>query len=305
MFFYKIYGMLIKTDLEFRQLIKATEDDVKKNVDIEIYSGEVDQDVLDAEADGKKYDFGDLAAQKIDRCWLANSTCYLIVTNGNRIIYKFKPGKNEEYLRSYILGFGMSMIALQRGEVAMHCSAICKNDRAVIICGESGAGKSTLTSQFLKAGWKLMADDMTFIETIDNVAYVKPAFPYQKLCRDAAVAEGYDLDKEIYINEEKDKFLVRYRGDFSENNIRLDHMIYLGMTSTDDVVLEEMTGLKSFYACAGNLFLRNLLKEDKYSPGIGNLCLKLASAIKIYCVYRPMGVDSLSRMTEVVSNIID
>lgn len=77
-----------------------------------------------------------------------------------------------------------------------------------------------MTCGLLERGYRLLADDMAVVQTFSGkkdsreLALVYPAFPYQKLCRDAAVRRGYALEKLLYINEEKDKFLVPWKGDF-------------------------------------------------------------------------------------------
>lgn len=276
MFYYYLYNLIIASDIDFPQLVQS--DNTKADITI----SEASIPIQTKNPENKKYDFGE------NHSWLTNATCSLLIEYGRHIFYQIKPEGNPVYLRTYILGWGISMLALQRGEIAMHCSAVEKNGEAILICGESGCGKSTLTSAYLSNGYHLMADDMSVVRFDNsNVAYATSSFPYQKLCRDAAMRSGCSLDEMIYIDETKDKFLVPYKGEFPLKPIRISRLIVLGIHTGNDVISGKVTGLDKMHVCANNLFLRHLLKEKKYSPEIGSLCLKLAASVSIQYIYRP------------------
>ena len=83
-----------------------------------------------------------------------------------------------------------------------------------------------------------MADDMAWVDG----SMVYPAFPYQKLCRDVVEREGYDMEELIYIDEQKDKFLARYRGAFSTESRLMKGFILLHLTSAEKVTVQELNG---------------------------------------------------------------
>ena len=293
---YILYGMKVVSDLEFHQLVVCEDE---KEPDIKIVSGVVPDDILDCEA-GKKYEFGN------QRSWLANKTCYLVAEDGKKLTYQMKPDGKVAYLQSYLLGFGMSMLAMQRGILSIHCSAVADEKGALLIAGESGAGKSTLTAAFLKKGYRLMADDMAWVEiTEEQKVMARPAFPYQKLCRDVALVQGYDLDSLQYINEDKDKFLVPYRGTFLTEPVPVKGFLMLGVTDKDTVVCMEAVGMQKFQVCANNLFLRHLLGNDKYAPQTGQRCLKMAAGIPIYYIGRPYGKDTTEQVIQKAFEMVE
>lgn len=293
MFYYSLFNLLIESDLEFPQLIKASEGEA----DIVIVSGEVPDEIFQ-QGDKNVYDIGD----KIS--WLINPTCFLYVEEGYRITYQRKEGAPVKKLRNYIMGWGMSLVGLQRGIIAMHCSVVASDKGAILISGESGSGKSTLTNVLLDNGCKFMADDMAYVETkADGEVFVKPAFPYQKLCRDAAVRKGYPLDELIYVNEAKDKFLVPYKGDFVNREMPVKALIMLCLSNKSEVNVTECQGMNKFMVCANNQFLRHLLEGDKYVGVPGRECFKMAKGIKAFVIERPAEGDTLHAMSEVVMKI--
>lgn len=290
---YRVYGMAVITDLEFPQLVKErSQDSLEQEAtipEIEIMAGEIPQSVR--ERTDVKCEFGKTFS------WLTNRTLWIVVENGRKITYQRKKGGSLQDLRTYLLGWGMSMLALQRGILAIHCSAVANEEGAVLICGESGAGKSTLTAAFLENGYRLMADDMAFVEcSPGEKAMVSPAFPYQKLCRDAALSKGFSLEELIYIDEEKDKFLVPYQGSFSLAPVPVKGMLVLGLVTGAEVVATRVTGIDSFHMVVNNLFLRKLLGAKRYEPWLGQQCLNMASVVPVAFLGRPHGLDTMEEI---------
>lgn len=284
MFFYILYGMRIKSDLEFPQLVccEACEDyDVLIERD-EKFQMEIHFKKDEAFRFGREYS------------WLNNKTCQIEVFDGKRITYALTGGGWPQHLQTYILGYGFSMLALQRDKLPIHCSALSDGDGAILIAGESGAGKSTITNYLLQNGYRLMADDMALAD--GEIVY--PAFPYQKLCRDAALDAGYDLDELIYIDEDKDKFLAPYKGEFSAEARRIKCFILLRVVNGENVVDTEVEGLGRFHIFASNLFVRHLIGNGKYEPHIGQKCLEMASKVPVYVIGRPDGLDTTAEVVQ-------
>ena len=287
MYHYRLYGMNICSDLEFSQLCVG---DCSES-QVSIRQGKMPADVQ--ESSQGQYFFGP------ERSWLHNRTAWILAEGGNRLTYQLKDGASQAYLQTYLLGYGMSMLAMQQGRLAMHCSAVRNSRGAVLISGESGSGKSTLTTQFLQHGYQLMADDLAVVLPEKGKrpeAY--PAFPFQKLCRDAALDRGYSLQELRYINEDKDKFLVPYQGEFSCEPAPVLAMLILGKIHGNEIAVRRLCGMEKFYAVGGNLFLRKLLGADRFSPRNGEKYLDFAAETEIFFIGRPEGKNTLSQVTD-------
>ena len=151
-----------------------------------------------------------------------------------------------------------------------------------------------------------MADDMAFVEVGKNKkAMVKPAFPYQKLCRNVANEKGHALDDLIYINEEKDKFLVPYEGEFFLGEVPIKAFVMLGVNDTREVIAKEMTGFNRVPVYTNNLFLRHLLKRDKYNPSIAQKCVEMAAVVPTFYVARPKEGDTVSEVVKKVFEFVE
>ena len=292
-FYYCIYGKRIHSDLYFPQLVEIpflTEE----NADIVIRTGIVGEEIKALE--GKQYwKFGETFS------WIYNSTCWLTVENGRVITYELREDGEEMLLRSYLLGHGLAMLHLQRGEMPIHCSALVKDGKAILVAGDSGSGKSTTTAVLLERGFSLMADDVAVVKVEDGKAICYPAFPYQKLCRDVVEKGNYDMNKLIYINEQKDKFLVPYDGEFCLEGKELHGIFILGILKPDmELYMEEITGINKLRACANNLFMGRFMDGEQYSAFIGSRCLEIASKVKMYLIGRPDGEDTLQTRVDYI-----
>lgn len=292
---YKVYGIHIVSDFEFLQLNSASE--VVEKDSVWIQEGSLPE----------QYKLEKDCYSKIERdiSYLSNRTCYMLIENGKKITYEKKKDASDANLNAYLLGWGIAMICYQRGEMAIHCSCVAKDNQAIMISGTSGMGKSSVTSLLLKSGYSLVADDMTVIKMQeDGIVYATPAFPYQKLCRDAAFLSGCKEEEMIYIDEKKDKFFVPFKEEFSEKPVPLKAMILLGVSKAGKVEKGEIEGVEKIHACMQAMFLKGLLKEKMKTPYIVNQCLTLASKIPMYYVLRPLGMDTREEVFQNITKLI-
>ncbi len=292
MFQYKIYGLKMDSDIPFRQLIEDTSDNAP---DITLRKNEPSDDLLTLSKDS----FFDMDPKF---CWFHNTTLYCWIEDGNRIFYSPKDNANEEYLRTYILGYALTMLFYQRNMPSIHCSGLRKNDHAILISGKSGSGKSTMASLFLDNGYDLMADDVMVTKVHDNTVYGYPAFPWTKLQRSIVEKRFPDLSKLIYIDEDKDKFLVPWEGEFSTDSAVIDSMFIIIVAPPDtETRITEVTGPDKVMVLLDNMFPRREILLNKNNPIAISMAAKLASALHLYAVFRPEGKDT----TETIYHLIN
>ena len=189
--------------------------------------------------------------------------------------------------------------------MAVHCSAIEENGHALLISGYSGAGKSTLAGAFLNRGWKLLSDDVAMVEKRGEKICTSPAFPVRKLCRDAALRSGYELDELTYIDEDKDKFAVNCLDQFAEKEAEIEAMIVVTPYDGDSVKMEEITGKEKIEVFMQNLFIRALINQMGLEPQKFFEIMQILSVLRIYKIYRPISdPDSTVKMIENIKNCV-
>lgn len=298
MFRYKIYGLLIETDVEFLQLVPTDE---PESADVVIIRGEIREQVTDylEKNNIRAYDIG------FEKSYLMNKGGYYIISEGKEIMYEPKEGYTPEMIGPWLLGFCLAMLLMQRHTLAVHCSAIADKEGAFLISGVPGAGKSSLTRVLLERGYGIMADDVAAVKTEEEGTFVYSAFPYQKLCRNEVEKRDLDQNDLIYINEDKDKFLVPVKEAFVGDRRKLRYLIFIVVSATEKVQVHKLSGLNQLFALKENLFLSRLKGPWQNDKTLLDLCLKVASGCPVYLIERPDGVDTLAEMADTVQRIAD
>ena len=293
--YYSLYGLTVESDLVFFQLMELK--CKPEQIDVFIYQSNLGNR-LEKELEGKSYSIG------THTTLFSNKTVYLVVEEGNTIKYQAKENADWQYLKTYVLGFGFAFLFLQKNQMAIHCSSVVCDKGALLLAGESGSGKSTLTRALIKLGFKLMADDMELVRIRGNDLFAYPAFPYQKMCRNE-VEKLANAEEAIYVDEMKDKFMVPCFSVFEEQEQKVMGMVILKVSNCEQVQFEEVKGLDKLYAIYGNLFVRKLLHREKINPHIIDACLKIAAIIPIYCLNRPVGVDSVEDQIDLLKRVFE
>lgn len=296
MYYYKIYGQKVESDIDFAQLVVDTSEEKPS---IRITRRNTPEDIIEQ----MKQSYTSVGKRE---SWFYNKTLRCVIRDGQDIYYEPFDDINEQYLRTYILGYGLSMLFLQRGNLTIHGSCVRKDNQAIIISGMSGAGKSTLTSQFLSAGYEFMADDITLVECNEQYAVAYPGFPYQKLCRDVVEKKKLDTKELIYIDEDKDKFLVKWDGEYHTEGVELTTLVVI-LVGDENTKLEvkEAQGFEKLQYVVDNLFLKKRILFRENNPQLIKLCLDIASRINILVVTRPYGIDSASQQLELIEELLN
>ena len=296
MYQYILYGLNISSSLEFPQLCKGNKGD---EAEVVIIEGEIPEEVIQ-KMESRYYEIGK------NESWFYNDTGKFYIAGGREIRYSLEQNADLHYARAYILGYAISMLLLQKGIMTIHCSAIKKNGAAVLFSGSSGAGKSTITTRYLNDGGQLAADDVLAVKVgVDGKLLGYPAFPYQKLCRDAIEREGISIEGLEYINEEKDKFLVPRKEQFDLQATEVKTMILLTTNKGEEVMVHAMQGLDKFMAIRENLFLRRLYGTWLEAPEIVKACLEIANKVEVYIVSRPIGINTLAQVKEKIDELLE
>ncbi len=99
------------------------------------------------------------------------------------------PDTPLNYLPFPLLGPIMALALHMRGLLTLHASAIDVEGEAAIFVGDKLAGKSTTAAAFLRAGHRLLTDDLLAIDlAAPDGPRILPAYGQLKLAEDAAEA---------------------------------------------------------------------------------------------------------------------
>jgi hypothetical protein len=304
MYRYKLYGIDINSDIEFEQLIPGT---VGKAID----SGAivVEKAIIKDEVNLLLKDTDMVYKITYEVSCFKNSRGYFLIKNGSEIYYEPRENKSVDELKTFILGYCISMALLQKMIITIHCSAVCPpktspSEGAFLIAGMPGAGKSTITRKLLEKGFLLMADDVAAVKK-EEVSLVYPAFPYQKLCRNEVEKRNLAMSELVHVADDEDKFFVPVKEAFESTPQRLKGMFILMITDGTDVEVQKLSGLSQFMTIRQNLFLHRLKGEWESKKELMELCMEVAKDCPVYVIARPDGIDTTDDIMQKIIEIAE
>lgn len=302
MYRYKIYGVILESEFKLNLLVPADESDDTRYI-ITVKESDIEEDVVrflkDNNASKRRYEIG------FEKSAFENQGGYFLIQGGKEILVKLKEGFTYETVSAWILGYSLSMALLQKGIMTIHCSALSTDHDAILISGTPGAGKSSLAGKLLENGLNLMADDVAGIHFENDACMVYPAFPFQKLCSNEIEKRGIEKNNLIYINEDKDKYLVPVKEIFESKPQKLKFFFFIVKAQVDQLTINQITGFDCFLAIRENLFLHRLIGGTWESqPQVINACMKIAASSKIYLIFRPENKDTLDELRDEIVKII-
>lgn len=111
---------------------------------------------------------------------------FLVSPEGRRIACRACNGTTQEAFQTYLVGQVLSFALLKHGIEPLHATVVVVHQQAVAFLGDSGYGKSSLGAAFLRAGHRLLTDDLLVITENDRRFTAHPGPPRIKLFPDIA-----------------------------------------------------------------------------------------------------------------------
>ena len=297
-YFYRIYGLRVQSQIPFSQ----AQPDVPGEAEVRIVFGRVPDFLREAGRKG----YGTWTNGFTSAWFRVREGTQVYVEGGNQITVELSKEPRMLLVTSLLLGAGMALICLQRGEPFFHGSALDAGGQAILLCGESGAGKSTVAMELLQRKLGFLADDTMRVHPGVGGMLAEPSYPQQKICRDMALKCGKPLEELIYIDEERDKYAWRRQDCYRKEAVVLGKIFWLRKDPVDrrkDAVrIRRITGKEALEILSAQLYLADTYK---YSTGIPYLLMeqliRIAGQTEIYEVGRQTDKDTLP---EVVTKIL-
>ena len=296
LYWYKIYGNILCSEIEYPHLIRTGEQ--LPDIFIKVTS------LVPPLKEGQTYYVSPITKEHI---LFHNQVGSFQITHGRTIEMWPNKGVTLTQLTPFVFGYCIAMLFWQRNQIAIHCSAVERNGKALIIAGDSGSGKSTLTSKLLENNFHLMADDVAILDiSAKGDIMVYPAFPQQKLCRDAVHRNHYNTEDLLYIDEDRDKFAIPCRDRFCESPTKLCAMLCLSAhQGSTDVTLSELNGHQKLLSFLENNFLFPMFRNSGgFVVQDMQNCLQIIQTLAIYAMIRPVGIDSADMQLDKIKKTI-
>lgn len=225
MFFYKAYGLTIRSEIELPELSIAEQ---VITWDILIKRGDV---VLPKVKKtpiyrrGIRAFFGKDVDHNLILHWDEVATYKAI--GGSELIINPLTG-DANLLSLFTISEALGLILFQKGYFLLHASAVKVGNEAWCFMGNPGAGKSTTAAAFVKAGCPLLSDDLTAIKFDNNGnAYIIPAYPQLKIWDNTVAGLSYEKSILFPVSEGVNKFSYVPEGIFDQQPVRLSNVFFL------------------------------------------------------------------------------
>ncbi|MEJ9229127.1 aldolase [Peribacillus butanolivorans] len=227
------------------------------------------------------------------------------IQEGKKITVSPISNSDEDHIRLYILGTCMGIILLQKKVIPLHGSAVNINGKAYAFVGDSGAGKSTLAAAFLKEGFQLLSDDILPISlSKENIPFITPTYPQQKLWQESLNAFGMDNLDYQPLFERETKYAIPITSSFSNEPLPLVGVFELVKTEHGEVTIQKLNQLERFRTLFCHTY-RNFLV-----PRLGLMewhfmeSVNILNKIHMYQLHRPnTGFTVNNLVSQILENI--
>ena len=293
-YYYKVYGLNVESDIEMPELLKIDRDN---KIDVVVKYGEIPKEMLNKIPEGRWFHLEeDFFVFRIE------NVAKYFVKNGSEIIIEPFDFANKDDVRIFTLGTSFGILINQRNNIAIHGGSILINDEAIILTGHMGAGKSTLTNAFRHNGYRFLCDDVSVLDNKKEEIFVVPAYPQQKLCKDAMDKMGYDIEKFKKIDDDRDKYCIPVHDSFEKDPRKLSAICEIELVEADnDVEVKEIFGQEKFFSIMRNIYRIELIRTMDMKKEYFSKCLDIAKNIRVFKVKRPkekFTVDEQIRLIE-------
>lgn len=179
MYLYKIYGMIVESDIELREAYECRESAYAqvsiRYADMQEEIGRIEETIRTERAewseDGQEWSVCEINR---NRSMLYYHTIGLfVISDGNLIEYTPVMDVHSPMFHQWILNMALAIIKVEKEEIILHGSGLMLPDRnqAFLISGDSGSGKSTLADYLLKRNCRFITDDVAALSYEEDGIY--------------------------------------------------------------------------------------------------------------------------------------
>lgn len=291
--FYKVYGLIVESNIEIPELLSIDKNENK--VDIKIKKDIIPKDVIEKIPSYSwfKYDVDSMV-------FTVKNIGSFYIYDGKNIIVQPSENADNQGIKTFILGTSFGMILLQRNKVAIHGGAILIGENAIILTGQSGAGKSTLTNAFRQYKYPFMADDVSSTIELQDVIFIEPAYPQQKICRDAMEKMGYRIDDFKLIDEDREKYVIPTHESFVKEKRKLQAIFEIEPYDGEVVKIEEISGGEKMKTILRNIYRIEIIAPHGIPPAYFKKVINIAKNTLVLRIKRPKNQFSVDRQIELI-----
>lgn len=316
MYLYKIYGMIVESDIELREAYECRESAYAqvsiRYADMQEEIGRIEETIRTERAewseDGQEWSVCEINR---NRSMLYYHTIGLfVISDGNLIEYTSVMDVHSPMFHQWILNMALAIIKVEKEEIILHGSGLMLPDRnqAFLISGDSGSGKSTLADYLLKRNCRFITDDVAALSYEEDGIYIEGAYPTRRLCLNVVEQQKLKKDELTYINDgEREKYILSMKDAYWGAVPRPLKAIFILTLNHDgeEVELIEHQGSGKLQWISNNLYRKRSYRQMGVTPKVFSQCLRIARDIPVYELRRPLHTQTVEQLADMIFHLMD
>ena len=316
MYLYKIYGMIVESDIELGEAYECRESAYAqvsiRYADMQEEIGRIEETIRTERAewseDGQEWSVCEINR---NRSMLYYHTIGLfVISDGNLIEYTPVMDVHSPMFHQWILNMALAIIKVEKEEIILHGSGLMLPDRnqAFLISGDSGSGKSTLADYLLKRNCRFITDDVAALSYEEDGIYIEGAYPTRRLCLNVVEQQKLKKDELTYINDgEREKYILGMKDAYWGAIPRPLEAIFILTLNHDgeEVELIEHQGSGELQWISNNLYRKRSYRQMGVTPKVFSQCLRIARDIPVYELRRPLHTQTVEQLADMIFHLMD
>lgn len=296
---YKVHGLLVKSEIELSELIPFIMENGKE-CDVIVSIGTVTKVIEGAVISNDTFKLS-----KTELYFFIEGIAHYYIGHGNSIIIEPVHDFQLIKLKYFLFGGCFGALLTQRNTIGLHGSSVLVNGKGIVIIGRSGAGKSTLVASLVKEGNAFLSDDISALVTDDDGNnYINPAYPQQKMSKDALERMGYNTDFLNLVDPVRDKYLIPVIHDFMNSKVLLSAIFELCVNYDNEAKINKINGYEKVKIIYNNIYSYGIIQQTGDSPVFFKKCMIIAQNTPIYKITRPVIGLTIKDITKLIRDVM-
>lgn len=293
---YTAFGLVVDSEIDLPELTSVTTPTADAS-DVRVRHGPVE-----SPADADPETVGHRVAT--DDHYLQYEAATVRIRDGREIVVDPAPGVPSEIIRHLVLGPAFNHLLHQRQYLVLHASTVVVDGVAVAFLGASGDGKTTTAAAFLRAGHRILSDDVAAVVPGTDPPQVRNGYPSIKL--DPTLVDEFDLPvtEPTDTTPKRDRHFYGLRHDDLPTSVPLTR-VYL-LTDSDRLAVTEVDPPDRVMTLVEHTYTRSTLETDEELTANFRRSGDIARTVPIKRLERPRQLAKLPKVVErVVADLDD
>jgi hypothetical protein len=207
-------------------------------------------------------------------------------------------------LQNFLFGQTLSFALVRQNVEPIHAAVVDVDGLGIALLGDCTYGKSTLAGSLLRAGCRLVTDDVLVAHEAEGRVMARAGAGRIKLLPDSARAILRDVSSGVRLMANADKRVFRLHGDMVQRkDVPLRAFVVLPTPeerdTCDRIEIRPMTGVHLLPELVKNTFVRHLHGRRRLRQNF-SWNAHLASAVDGYRLRYPSGIDRLPSVADAI-----